>query len=222
MRKFFAPLLALAIVCSPVVAAAQHGVWEEIYDLASTLTGPFAYSAVGTTSTLTYLNQTANNTGPTARRMGMYFGWAWTYNSAGVNNPLLWNNASQKFEGGGVKLSVSRPSFANQYFHLGDVDNDTWVGNPWAPAGETPIATQAAWDAPIFDFGVINAGSFVNYDIKLVFEFNDPAAFADWERGGAFYVGAQGVQSVVPEPSTFALVGLALSAVAFVRRRRVS
>lgn len=89
-----------------------------------------------------------------------------------------------------------------------------------APSGETPIATQAAWNAPLFDFGVINSGSSVNYNIQLVYEFNTAADFADWERGGGFYVGAQGVQSVVPEPSTFALVGFAFGALAFVRRRR--
>lgn len=220
MKKTFASLLALAIACSPMVASAQHGVWEETNNLASTLTGPFSYSAVGTTATITYTGQTAYNTGATAQHMGMYFGWNWTYNSAGADTPMLWNNASQKFESSIAKLSVSRPSFANQFFRLGDVDNDTWVGNPWAPGGETPIATQAGWIAPLFDFGVINAGSSVNYDIKLVYEFNNASDFADFERGGEFYVGAQGVQSVVPEPSTFALVGFAFGAVAFVRRRR--
>ncbi|MEO8000044.1 MAG: PEP-CTERM sorting domain-containing protein, partial [Gemmatimonadaceae bacterium] len=165
--------------------------------------------------------QTANNIGSTAQHMGMYFGWNWTY-TGNADTPMLWNNASQKFESSVAKLSISRPSYANQFFRLGDVDNDTWVGVPWAPSTETPIATQAGWIAPLFDFGVINAGGSVNYDLTLVYEFNNATDFAAWERTGDFYVGAQGVQSVVPEPSTFALVGFAFGAVAFVRRRRVA
>ncbi|MEO7996337.1 MAG: hypothetical protein ABI852_02770, partial [Gemmatimonadaceae bacterium] len=74
MKKTFASLFALAIACTPMVASAQHGVWEETNNLASSLTGSFGYSAVGTTATITYTGQTANNIGSTAQHMGMYFG----------------------------------------------------------------------------------------------------------------------------------------------------
>lgn len=218
MRKSLLRLATLVALAAPTIASAQT--WQETNNLKSTLTGPFGYSSSGTTGIVTYLNQTATNTGATAQHMGMYFGWNWLYNSAGANTPLSWSNANGAFQGGTASLTISRIGFANQNLLLSSVQNDTWIGVPWAPGAETPIATQAGWNVPFFDFGTIAAGGSVNYDVEFTVAFTDANEFADWNRGGSFYIGAQGVQTVTPEPASFALVGFALVGVAMIRRRK--
>ncbi len=218
MRKSFLQLVALLTLAAPTVVSAQT--WQETDHLSSVLTGPYGYSFAGTTGVVTYLNQTATNTGATSQHMGMYFGWNWLYNSAGADTPLVWSNANLAFQGGSASLSIARIGYANQRLLLGGVQNDTWIGVPWAPGSETPITTQAGWNVPFFDFGMMAAGASVNYDVAFTFAFTDANEFADWNRGGDYFFSAQGVQTVTPEPASIALVGSALVGVAFVRRRQ--
>lgn len=218
MKKMRFAVIALCLLAAPSVSSAQT--WQQTDNLQSWLQGAWTYTSNGTTGVVTYANQTATNIGPTAEHMGMYFGWNWLYNSAGTSTPLPWSNANQAFQGGSASLTVKRIGYANQSLLLSSVVNDTWIGVPWAPGSETGIATQGSWVVPFFDFGVIGAGQSVNYDIEITVAFTDANEFADWNRGGSFYVGAQGVQSVVPEPSTFALLGTGLVAMVWIRRRK--
>lgn len=213
-------MVALAFAATPTILAAQQ--WQQTDNLQSTLgaTGSYTYSSVGLTGSVAYTNQTATNVGPTAQHMGMYLGWAWSYNSAGVNNPLTWTNASNAFVGGPVSLTVTRPGFADKKVLLSTVANDTWVGVPYGEGSDTKIATQGSWQVPLFDFGTLAAGASTTYDITLAFTFSNASDFADWDRGGEFFVSAQGLQTITPEPASFALVGFALLGVAVAARRR--
>lgn len=193
------------------LATTAHAGWTESSALSSSLGGPFGYTtnAAAHTATVTYANQTATNTGATAGHLGMYLGWAWSYDSTGAATSLLWSNADQAFVGNGVKMTITGSTGS---LKIGDVGNDSWVGNPWSPDPGTPgIATDASWVVPLFDFGDIAAGGSVQYDIAMTFTFDTQGAFDDWNRAGSFYLGAQGV-AVVPEPGSLALVALALTA----------
>ena len=213
------PVVAGALMVASLSAGASP-IWAEDNALQSTLDSNWTYTsdAVTRTGVVSFTNQVATNTGATGGHFGMYLGWAWSYNSDAFENPLLWDNATQTFSGGGVSLAVARPGFGAQSLHLGDVVGDTWVGNPWPAGDPMPIATQSGWDVPLFDFGNIAAGASVNYDITLTFSFDDDTAFADWDRSGSFYLGGQGVRAV-PEPGSFALAGLALLGLGVVARR---
>jgi len=219
MRSLCVAAVAAAS-CLPLASNATI-VWQQNDALQSTLDNNYNYSSDASTRTgvVSFTNQTATNSGASAGHFGMYLGWAWSYDSAGNETPLLWDNSSEAFVGGPVSLAVSRPGFGAQSLHLGDVVGDTWIGNPWPSADPDPIATDASWDVPFFDFGNIAAGGSVNYDITLTFTFADDASFADWNRGGDFYIGGQGVLAV-PEPGSFALAGLALLALGLNRQRR--
>jgi len=198
-------------------SATQAGVvWQQTDKLSSQLTGTPGYVTNGSVATVTYADQTATNTGPTAQHLGMYFGWNWIYDAAGGDTPLSWDNVSQAFVGQHVSLKVSRIAFGDQSLHLGDVLGDTWIGQPWAPGGETPIATEADWDAPLFDFGDLNAGESVNYGLQLTYAFDSMAALASFDSFGIY---AQGVQLAVPEPGSLALTGFALFGIVWTRRR---
>jgi hypothetical protein len=192
------------------LATTAHAGWIESNALSSSLGNTYTYTtdAAAHTATVSYANQVATNNGASAGHFGMYLGWAWSYDGAGAATSLLWSNADQAFVGGGVKLTITG---ATGSLKLGDVGNDSWIGNPWTPDPSTPgIATDANWVVPFFDFGDIAAGGSALYDISLNFSFADQAAFDDWNRAGSFYLGGQGV--TVPEPGSLALVALALAA----------
>lgn len=214
--------LAFAGVLMVASLSATAGpVWMEDNDLQSTLDDHYSYSSDAATRTavVSFTNQVATNSGATPGHFAMYLGWAWSYNSEAFETPLPWDNATMAFAGGGIAMTVARPGFGPQSLHLGDVVGDTWIGNPWPASDPLPIATQADWNVPLLDLGTIAAGASVNYDITLTFTFADATAFADWNRGGDFYLGGQGL-SDVPEPGGFALVGVALLGLGLASRRR--
>jgi VPDSG-CTERM motif len=219
--KVLAPLTAVTLLLAAPAASAVPFVWQETNNLQSTLDSNYNYSSDATTLTgvVSFKDQTATNVGASTEHMGMYLGWAWSYDSKGDSTPLLWNNGSNAFVGGPVSLSIKRTGFADNSLLLGSVVDDTWIGNPWSIAPDLAIATEANWLVPFFDFGVIEAGASVLYDIELTFSFDNASAFADWNQGGSFYVGGVGVQTVPDAGSSLALVTLALAGLALVRRR---
>lgn len=193
-------------------------VWQETNNLSSVLDDTGVYTTpTATTGVITFANQIATNTGSTARHMGMYFGWNWITDHAGVSNALPWSNAKGAFEGGPVSLTIARSGFAAQTLRIGDVLDDTWVGVPWTPGFGLPaMASVADWVVPFFDFGDLLPGESVSYGMSLSYEFATPADLAQFQY---FYTYAQGVQAV-PEPATFMLLGLALLLLGVTRSRR--
>ena len=170
--------LAGWLLAGLAAAAGAAPAWIESNALVSTLDNNWTYAsnAATRTATVSYHDQVATNAGVTNAHLGMYLGWAWSYESSGAATSLPWSNADQAFVGGGVKLSIGG---ATGNLKLADVGNDSWIGNPWTPGGTAAgIATQAAFD--------------------------------DWDRGGSFYLGGQGVATPLPEPASLALVLLAL------------
>ncbi|HSW07642.1 PEP-CTERM sorting domain-containing protein [Aquabacterium sp.] len=201
-RACCAGLALMAGLATPPAQAVA--VWQETNHLSSTLDNNASYTTNGNTGIVNYLNQTATNTGATAQHMGMYFGWNWVTTYSGQDIAMPWSNANGVFQGGPVALTIERPGVAALTLRIGDVQGDSWIGVPWAPGAEPPIATAADWIVPMFDFGVIDAGASVLYDIRLSFEFATAADLADFRY---FQTYAQGVQ-VVPEPTSLWLVVL--------------
>lgn len=201
-------------------AGSAAPVWVESNALQSTLDNNFTYASdAGTrTATVSFHDQQATNSSASTAHLGMYLGWAWSYDASGASTSLLWSNADAAFIGGGVKLSIGG---ATGSIKLADVGSDTWIGNPWTPgAPAAGIATQGDWVVPLFDFGTLAAGATVLYDITLTFSFTTQGAFDDWDRGGSFYLGGQGLATPLPEPASLALVALALLALGVSLKRR--
>lgn len=117
-------------------------------------------------------------------------------------------------------MTVARPGFADKKLLLSTVANDTWIGVPYGRGSDTKITSQGNWNVPLFDFGTLAAGASTTYDITLAFTFSNANDFADWDRGGDFYLSAEGVQTVTPEPASFALVGFALLGIVVAVRGR--
>lgn len=209
------------ILMAASVAASASPVWMEDNDLQSELDDNLTYWSDATTRTgvVSFTNQTATNNGATPGHFGMYLGWAWSYDSLDNEIQLPWDNVTQAFTDGTVSLAVTRPSFGAQSLLLADVVGDTWIGIPWPVSYPGAITTHADWNVPFFDFGDIDSGASLSYDITLTFTFANEAAFKDWDSGGSFYLGGQGVRAV-PEPGSFALIGLGLLGLSIAARRR--
>lgn len=217
---------ALALASLLPLGAAAAPVWQQYDNVSSWLDNNWTYSSdAGTrTGTVSFTNQSASNTGATTERLGIYIGWAWSYvpgtaPGSWIDTPLPWDNATQAFTNGSVSMSVSYLSASAGLLTLGDVVGDTWIGNPWAPAGEIPIATQAGWSVPFIDLGVLAPGASTSYDVTITLRFADDASFNVWNQSGSFYIGGQGVRDI-PEPSVLWLVALALLSAAAVRTGR--
>lgn len=207
---------------SLATAAFAAPVWQQSSLLDSTLDNNYGYAsdAVARTATVSFTSQVATNTDSSAaHHFGMYLGWAWSYDGQGAATSLPWDNGSSSFSGGDVTMKIVGASGS---LLLADVVGDTWIGVAWGPGwGESPIATDGSWNAPLFDFGVIPAGGNALYDLTLEFSFANQAAFDDWNAAGSFYLGGMGVQ-VVPEPEALALAAAGLLVAAFASRRRRS
>lgn len=208
-------LAAVLVLCCSMVQAGP--VWQQTDALASALDNSGVYTTNGNAGIITFTNQIATNTGSTSQHMGMYFGWNWITGYTGGDVALPWSNANGAFQGGPVSLTIERIGFGAQTLRIGDVVGDTWVGNPWAPAGVSPaIATAADWEVPLFDFGVMQAGGSISYDIRLTYDFATATDLANFQYFNAW---AQGVQQI-PEPGSLALAGLALLCAGAVRARK--
>ncbi|WP_457419863.1 PEP-CTERM sorting domain-containing protein [Roseateles sp. P5_E7] len=206
------------LMASLAATASAAPAWVESNALQSWLDNNWTYAsdAVARTATVSFHDQVATNTSASAGHLGMYLGWAWSYDGSGAATSLPWSNADQAFTGGGVKMSITG---ATGSVKLADILNDSWIGQPWTPgAPAIGIATAADWVVPLFDFGQMAAGASVLYDVTVNFSFATQAAFDDWNRAGNFYLGAQGVS--LPEPASLALVMLALMASGLVFKRR--
>ncbi len=221
-RYFSLTLVALcaALAASPMVQAGP--VWAQYDQLAGDLDNNYIGQVSGTTATVSFSQQSVTNVGVEARHLGMYFGWSWIRPEAnGAYQPLPWSNASQAFSNGSLSLKVARTDAATLMLRPGDVQGDTWVGNPWTPdaVNYPAIATEAAWELPLFDFGLMGAGQTAFYDVSFTFDgFADTASAKRFLDTGGFASYAQGV-ATVPEPATLGLTALALLAVAVTRRR---
>jgi hypothetical protein len=214
-------LLAAAALAATVSSA--QAAWVQNDELLGALDNNYTTQRAGNLASVTFTDQQAVNAGSHDGHFGWYFGWSWVRPSdagSSTYQPLLWDNATQRFTNGSVSLEVQYLGHAPQFLRLSDVQADTWVGVPWTfdPA-VTAIATQGDWEVPLFDLGFIAAGQSALYDIRFNFTFagGDAEAQAFLDRGG-FGSYAQGVE--MPEPLSLGLVALALGLVAVTTPRR--
>nr|WP_316640063.1 PEP-CTERM sorting domain-containing protein [uncultured Roseateles sp.] len=225
-RYFSLTLVAFCAALATMLAspAAQAGpVWAQYDLLAGDLDNNYVGQASGTKATVSFSSQSVTNMGSEARHLGMYFGWSWVRPEAnGAYQSMPWSNAGQAFTTGSLSLTVARTDAATLMLRPGDVQGDTWVGNPWTPdpLKYTAIATAADWELPLFDFGVMGAGQTAFYNVSFTFDgFADTASAQRFLDTGGFASYAQGV-ATVPEPGSVALVGLALGLMALARPGR--
>lgn len=217
--------LAVALAGLMPLTAVATPVWQQDEDVVSSLGSYSSYSSDPNTLTATtiYTNQTVTNNASTTDTVGMYIGWVWSLlpDSTGnwVDTALPWDNTTHTFTNGSVSLSISYPGGNAGSLTLGDVQDDTWIGVPYAPTGySNSIATAADWSVPFIDFGVLAPGASTTYDMTITMHFPDSASFEAWNQSGSFEVVGEGVRAV-PEPSVLWLSGLALLAAAAVLRR---
>lgn len=212
---------ALVALCSLLPAAHAAPTWAQYDELAGSLDNNYTVQANGTSVVVSFTAQTITNVGSQTGHYGMYFGWSWIRPGrpqAGGYQAMDWSTVDQAFKVGNLTMQVQRDDGPTGSLRPADVLGDTWIGVPWTPdsAIYPAVATQAGWDLPLFDLGVLAPGQSTQYAVTFRFDgfatASDAQIFRDF---GGFASYSQGVvDQQVPEPlsAALALQALALAA----------
>ena len=191
-------------------AASAAPAWVESNALASTLDNSWTYAAdsVAHTATVSFHDQQATNTSASAAHLGFLSGLGLELRRQRRGHLAAVEQRRCRLRGRWREAWHHRRDRQHQARRRGQRHLDRQPLDARRPAAG--IATEADWIVPLFDFGTLAAGATALYDITLHFSFDTQAAFDDWDRGGSFYLGGQGLAAPLPEPGSLALVLLAL------------